>query len=153
MGACPKSEETFVVQHADDGGLLLRSRFASLAGSRRPKSIMATKDRAQLLQDLRGVRVWLETHHPGTGAELSTHWFGKQPSKDIAHLILQGPGDPAVHKSLWREACRAMAALGYRLDPGARGAHRYIEFADTRSMSAHARIEAIRRINEAVAET
>ena len=114
---------------------------------------MATKDRAKLLQDLRDVRVWLETHHLGTGAKLSVHWLGRQPGKDIAHILVHGRGDPAVHESLRREACRAMAALGYRLDPDARGAHRYIEVADTQGMSAHARLEAIRRINDAVAET
>jgi hypothetical protein len=114
---------------------------------------MITKDRAQLLQDLRNVRVWLETYHPGSGAELSVHWLGKQPDKHIALIIVHGPGDPAVHKSLRHEACRAMAALGYRVDPDARGVHRYIEVADTRGMSAHARLEAIQRIKEAVAGT
>lgn len=132
-------------------GPLLRGLFALLAGPRRPKSTMVTKDRAQLLQDLRDVRVWLETHHPGTGAKLSVHWAGKQPGRDIANILVHGRGDPAVHASLRRDACRAMTTLGYRLDPDARGAHRFIEFADTRSMSAHARLEAIWRINDAVA--
>ena len=100
----------------------------------------------QLLRDLKDVGAWLESLHAGTGARLLVHWYRNASSRDLSHVVLHGPGDPAVHKAMWRDASRAMVALGYRIDRGLNEPRTLMAVTDPRRMAAHARLEAIQRV-------
>jgi hypothetical protein len=106
----------------------------------------------QLRRDLKHVRVWLETLHLGTGARLLVHWHRNASSRALSHVVVHGRGDPAVHQAMWRDASPAMVALGYRINPASIGPRTLVEVSERRSMSAHARIEGIRRVLAALGD-
>ncbi len=100
--------------------------------------------------DFRAVRAWLEHRWPDTGAALVVYRVKAAPADELARAFVAGPGGTSDYVHMERDAVRALAALGYRLaDPG----HQQLAVAEIRAcdLSAHARLEAIRRIEEALA--
>lgn len=61
---------------------------------------MTTSASDRVLHDLRDIRAWLESLHPGTGAKLLVHWHRGGSDRELSYIIVYGPGNPAVHKAI-----------------------------------------------------
>jgi hypothetical protein len=102
-------------------------------------------------RDLTAVQIWIRTQPGGEALHLVVQRPVTRPGdRQIAYLLLVGPGDDVVRRRLRCDAHRALLAWGWRIEL-APARDIYDVHPDTEDLSSHERIAALRRVQTALA--
>ncbi|EPX80943.1 hypothetical protein [Litoreibacter arenae] len=111
-------------------------------------------ERIDLLRDdLTDVAIWLKYRHSDENFVFVVDYFHHQKySKEIAYVVILGP-EKERRRAIRAAATLAIEALGWRIVPGGGGDVIDAQPDSTRDLSAHERLQAIGRVQNALDQT
>ena len=101
-------------------------------------------------RDLIAVQLWLRTQPGGEALHLMVQrHVPRSDDRQIAYILLFGPGDDLVRRRLWGEVHRVLPAWGWHIHLEA-GRAVYGVYPDTKHLTAHDHAEALMRVRAAL---